>query len=128
MRKKIELEYVLRSSPKLLFPRLSTPAGLSEWFADNVTVREKNVYDFHWDRTVQSAIQTYLRENVAVRYEWVDIDEKNTNFFEFRLKQDELTGDLALSVVDFCEEDEYEETIEIWNNQIARLKHLLGIN
>ena len=36
MRRKIELEYIFSSSVKVLFSRLSTPAGLSEWFADDV--------------------------------------------------------------------------------------------
>ncbi|MCX7987523.1 MAG: START-like domain-containing protein [Bacteroidales bacterium] len=127
MRKKIELEFVMRTSPKVLFPRLSTPAGLTEWFADNVTVRSKNIYDFHWNKTIQSAEQSYLRENVVVRYDWLDASEKDTGFFEFRIRIDELTGDVSLIVTDFAEEDEVEETIELWNTQINHLKHILGL-
>jgi uncharacterized protein YndB with AHSA1/START domain len=127
MRKKIELEYVMRTSPRVLFPRLSTPAGLTEWFADNVTVRSKNIFDFHWNKTTQSAVQSYLRENVVVRYEWVDQPDKETNYFEFRIRIDDLTGDLSLLVTDFAEEEEVDETIELWNTQIQQLKHTLGI-
>ncbi len=127
MRKKIELEFIMKTSPKILFPRLSTPAGLSEWFADNVTVRNKTTFDFRWAKTIQTAEQTYLRENVAVRYEWNDIPDKDSNYFEFRIRIDELTGDLSLIVIDFAEEDEVEETIELWHTQIERLKRLLGL-
>jgi uncharacterized protein YndB with AHSA1/START domain len=127
MRKKFELEFVMRTSPRVLFPRLSTPAGLTEWFADNVTVRQKNIFDFHWNKTIQSAAQTYLRENVVVRYEWLDIDDKDTNYFEFRIRIDELTGDASLIITDFAEENEVDEAIELWNTQINQLKHVLGI-
>ncbi len=45
MRMKYDLEYTLNCSPKVLFSRLSTAAGLSEWFADDVTV-EGNLFTF----------------------------------------------------------------------------------
>lgn len=127
MRKKIELEFVMRTSPRVLFPRLSTPAGLTEWFADNVTVRSKNIFDFHWNKTIQSAEQSYLRENVVVRYDWLDQPDKETGYFEFRIRIDELTGDVSLIVIDFAEEEEIDEAIELWNTQIGQLKHVLGI-
>ena len=36
-----QLEYPLNSSIKILYERLSTISGLSEWFADDVTLAEK---------------------------------------------------------------------------------------
>ena len=40
MSKKIfySLEFDFQASPQLLFQYLSTPSGLSEWFADNVNI------------------------------------------------------------------------------------------
>jgi uncharacterized protein YndB with AHSA1/START domain len=123
-KKKIELEFSMNTSPRLLFPRLSTPGGLSEWFADNVTIRG-NVYTFVWDSIVQKAEQKYIRENQAVRYEWIG-DNENT-YFEFRLRTDELTGELALIVTDFADSDEKEDVMHLWDNQITRLKHCIGL-
>ena len=37
---KYELEFPIQSSPQLLYQYISTPSGLSEWFADNVNSRE----------------------------------------------------------------------------------------
>ena len=37
MLQKFELEYEIMTSPRVLFPFLSTEIGLSEWFANNVT-------------------------------------------------------------------------------------------
>ena len=34
--KKLELEYEVKSSPKVLYAMLSTDSGLEEWFADKV--------------------------------------------------------------------------------------------
>ena len=36
---KYEIEYVIKSSIIILYKRLSTASGLSEWFADNVNSR-----------------------------------------------------------------------------------------
>ena len=124
MKKKFELEYPLNTSVRVIFPRLSTPGGLSEWFADNVTIKGKT-YTFSWDGTDQKAEQSYIRENIAVRYEWIDENEKT--FFEFRLKTDELTGELALIITDFAEESEKEDSSELWDSQISRLKQTIGI-
>ena len=123
-KKKIELEFSMNTSPRLLFPRLSTPGGLSEWFADNVMIRG-NVYSFVWDSIVQKAEQKYIRENQAVRYEWIG-DNENT-YFEFRLRTDELTGELALIVTDFADNDEKKDVMDLWDNQITRLKHCIGL-
>jgi uncharacterized protein YndB with AHSA1/START domain len=124
MKKKIEIEYTMNTSPRVLFPRLSTPGGLAEWFADNVTIKGKQ-YTFVWEGTGQRAEQAAIRENQMVRYEWLDEDEKT--FFEFRLRTDELTGDQALIVTDFIDEGDKEDSINLWDSQISRLKHAIGL-
>jgi uncharacterized protein YndB with AHSA1/START domain len=123
-KKKFELEFSMNTSPKLLFPRLSTPGGLSEWFADNVMIRG-NIYSFVWDGNIQKAEQKYIRENQVVRYEW--LEDKGNTYFEFRLKTDELTGELALIVTDFADSDEKEDVEDLWDSQITRLKHCIGL-
>ena len=44
---KYDLEYVMRASQKVLFERLSTSSGLSEWFADNVNQKGKIFTESH---------------------------------------------------------------------------------
>lgn len=41
-----EIEFPINSSPQLLYQYISTPSGLSEWFADDVNSRGKFFY-FH---------------------------------------------------------------------------------
>ena len=122
-KEKIEIEYIINISPSILFNRLSSPSGLSEWFADDVNLNGK-IFTFIWDGAEQEAEQVLRKENKMVRYHWLDDDPET--YFEFRINVDELTGDTALVVVDFTEPDEKEDTIELWNQQIDALKHLLG--
>jgi hypothetical protein len=126
MRLKFELEYTLNCSQKVLFSRLSTPEGLSEWFADNVNV-ERDIFTFIWDRSESTARLAALKENKLVRFEWLDREGEDSNYFEFRINIQELTGDLALLITDFAEPEEKEDTIYLWDSQIADLKRALGI-
>ncbi len=119
---KVQLEYVINCSPRVLYNRLSTASGLSEWFADDVRIKGK-LFTFIWNDSEQTAEMTLRKENVMVRFNW--IDEEDT-FFEFKITRDELTGDVSLLIIDFADEDEVEETEELWNSQVSDLKHVLG--
>ncbi|MFO7656335.1 MAG: START-like domain-containing protein [Bacteroidales bacterium] len=125
MKKRILLEYTLNSSPKILYPRLSTPGGLTEWFADDVNVKGKT-FNFIWNNMENLAEVVQKKENRYIRFHWLEEDDPNT-YFEFRISMDELTGDVALVITDFAEEEEKTDTIELWNSQIAKLKQVLGI-
>lgn len=123
---KLQLEYIINCSPKVLFNRLSTAAGLTEWFADDVRVKG-NIFTFIWGDTDEEAEKKIHKENKMVRYEWVGSDlNKDESYFEFVIAQDDLTNDVSLIVVDFADKDEEEETEGLWNSQVAKLKQVLG--
>jgi uncharacterized protein YndB with AHSA1/START domain len=123
---KIQLEYIINCSPKVLFNRLSTAAGLTEWFADDVRVKG-SLFTFIWGDVSEEAEKKIHRENKIVRFEWIDEDsDKDESYFEFVISQDDLTNDVSLIIIDFASEDEIEETTDLWNTQITKLKHLLG--
>ncbi len=124
MKNKFELEYSLNSSPKILYPRLVTPAGLSEWFADDINING-DIYTFIWDGSKQEAKLITKKENEMARYKWID-DEEDT-FFEFKIHKDDLTGEVALVITDFAEDDEKDDTMDLWDSQISELKHTLGL-
>jgi hypothetical protein len=125
MKVKVILEYPMNCSPLVLYPRLSTPGGLAEWFADNVNVDGK-YFDFFWNGAGQKAELQYKRENFFIRFKWVDDKQENT-YFEFRIVTDELTGDTALIITDFAEENEKDEVTDLWNSQVSGLKHCVGV-
>lgn len=126
MKKKIVLEYTLNSSAKVIYPRLSTPGGLSEWFADNVNINGSQ-YSFFWDNSEQRATIIQRKENKYIRFRWADLHEPEAHWFEFRISTDELTGDTALIITDFAEDEDKESTIELWNSQVSKLKHVIGL-
>lgn len=126
MKSKYELEYTLNCSPKVLFSRLSTPEGLCEWFADNV-MTEDDIFTFQWSKSEAKARLVTVKENKLVRFEWLDSGETSTNYFEFRINIEELTGSLALIITDFAEDEEKEDAIFLWDSQISDLKRLLGM-
>jgi uncharacterized protein YndB with AHSA1/START domain len=126
MRLKYELEYTLNCSPKVLFSRLSTPEGLCEWFADNVVV-EGDIFTFFWNKSELRARLTAMKENKFVRFEWLDAEDEESNYFEFRINIEELSGSLALLITDFAEEEEKGDAVSLWDTQIMDLKRILGI-
>ena len=121
---KFELEYTLNTSPKVLFNRLSTPGGIAEWFADDVNMID-SIYTFIWEGSQQKAEMLQKKDLKYVRFRWLDEDEEE--FFEFRIRQDELTGDVALIVTDFAMEDEKDDAVDLWDSQISELKHAIGL-
>jgi len=125
MNTKMELEYTINTSPKVLFPRLSTAGGLSEWFADDVHVNNK-IFTFIWERSEQEAEMLMKKELQFVRFHWLD-DEDPKSYFEFKIHQDDLTRDIALIITDFAEEEDLESAKELWDSQVGSLKHLLGL-
>jgi uncharacterized protein YndB with AHSA1/START domain len=126
MRLKYELEYTLNCSPKVLFSRLSTPEGLCEWFADDVNV-EGDIFTFIWNKSELKSRLSAFKENKFVRFEWLDADDEESNYFEFKINIEELSGSLALIITDFAEPEEKEDAISLWNSQIEDLKRALGI-
>jgi uncharacterized protein YndB with AHSA1/START domain len=122
---KFELEFPLRSSNKILFNSVSTPDGLSEWFADDVNIRN-DVFTFRWDDTEEKARLISKKPFEHVRFQWERDDEDENTMFEFHIKTDPLTKEVALMIVDHAEEDEVEDSTFLWNNQINALKQRLG--
>ena len=121
---KYELEFPIQVSPQLLFQYLSTPSGLSEWFADNVNSRGE-LFTFIWDDSEEQAKLITKKSGERIKFKWTH-DEDTSTFFEMRIQVDEITKDVSLMVTDFSDEDELEEAKMLWENQIADLKHVLG--
>jgi uncharacterized protein YndB with AHSA1/START domain len=121
-----EIEFPLNSSPQLLYQYISTPSGLSEWFADNVNSRGE-FFTFIWDDTLEKARLASKKTNERIKFKWLDEQDKDTDyFFELRIMEDEITKDVSLVVVDFAFEDELSESKLLWENQISDLKHVIG--
>jgi uncharacterized protein YndB with AHSA1/START domain len=127
MRKeKFHIEYVFdKVSNHSLWNHLTTPTGLSAWFADDVSiVRNKCV--FSWNKVQEEAEIVNIKPEVSVRYRWLS-EEDDTSYFEFLIHHIELTGSTSLEITDFAEPDEKADAIALWDSQVDGLKRTLGI-
>jgi uncharacterized protein YndB with AHSA1/START domain len=68
------LEIDFQSSPQLLFQYLSTPSGLSEWFANDVNSRGE-IFTFFWDDGVETAKLLSKKNNEKVKFQWINDEE-----------------------------------------------------
>ena len=120
---KFEIEFVIQSSPQLLYQYLSTPSGLSEWFADNVNSRGE-MFTFIWDGSEEEAKLLKRKSDEFVKMAWEE--NEDDSYFEMKIIVDEITKDVSLFITDFAEEDEVDEAKMLWENQVSSLKQVLG--
>ena len=120
---KYSLEFPIKTSISILFKRLSTPSGLSEWFADNVNIKN-DVLTFFWEGSEEEATLISKLPNTSVKFKWDESDEDT--YFEFKIQIDEITKDVSLIITDFCDEDEIEESKLLWESQINDLYKRIG--
>jgi uncharacterized protein YndB with AHSA1/START domain len=121
---KFELEFVFHASAEMLYEFVSTASGLSEWFCDDLNIRN-GIYTFIWDDQLQQARLLKTIDLQLVRFQWVE--KTDGSYFEFRIQRDDLTNDIALIVTDFADSNSEKESSKLlWNSQIEKLRHVLG--
>lgn len=117
---------MIRTSGSILYEFISTPSGLSEWFADDVNIRD-GIFTFFWDGSEQKARLLGFKEEKFIRLSWMDKPEGC--YFEFRIEKDELTGDISLIIIDFADEASDMQTSKLlWDSQVNKLLGVLGSN
>jgi uncharacterized protein YndB with AHSA1/START domain len=121
-------EFELRSSPKVLFPYISTPSGLEQWFAEKVIVLPNQRFDFQWDGDSHVAKQTGMRINKAVKFEFENTsdDDLDNNHLEIKLEVSDLTQTTFLRVTDYSANRDEGELISLWNGFMDNLKEIVG--
>ncbi|SDG97023.1 START-like domain-containing protein [Psychroflexus sediminis] len=123
---KYELEFPIQASPSLLYQYISTPSGLSEWFADNVNSRGE-LFTFIWEGSEEQAKLLSKKTDDRMKLRWTADEEEGLNYyFEMKIQVDEITKDVSLMITDFAEEDEVDEGKMLWENTVSDLKQILG--
>ena len=124
-KEKFHIEYVFdKVSKRSLWNHLTSPPGLSSWFADNVDIFGDE-YTFSWGKTKERAQVILIRTEFLIRFEWEY--EMEGIYFEFRIHSIELTGAVALEITDFAEPSEKRDAINLWDSQVDTLKRTLGV-
>jgi len=128
-KKLFNADFEIHASIKMLYPYIQTASGLSEWFADDVTISPEKVFTFVWDNEEHKAIMSSHRTNHFARFEYLPEskeDEKDPSYFELRLEINELTQTTFLKVTDYSEIDDVEELQDLWEGLMENLKKVVG--
>ena len=125
MKEKFVMEFVLNScSHSVLWSAISTPSGLGDWFADDVKLRGDK-WVFVWDATEQEAVRLSCRDKQLVKFRW--LGDTTDCYFEMKIHDDALTGNVTLVVTDFAEVDDVDDAKMLWEEQVKMLSRSLGV-
>jgi uncharacterized protein YndB with AHSA1/START domain len=122
-RVQIDMEFIFRASPTILYKFLTTPSTLIRWFCDEVDI-QGDTFTFVWSGSEEVAELIDDIEDERVRFEWEDADEGE--FLEFRMEKSPVTGETILTITDFCDSDEVDDQKQLWETQIAQLRTETG--
>ena len=130
MSRKIELEYELKTrSGSAVWTLISTPIGMMKWLADEVTL-EGETATFVWgdplrEHDTHTATVIEMVKNSHIRLHWDSYD--SDAYWEIRMFHSEIAGNYHLAVTDFTEDDEPEDLVRIWDQNIDRLHRITGV-
>ena len=122
-RVKIDLEFIFRASPAILYKFLTTPSCLIRWFCDEVDINGE-VFTFVWSGAEENATLIDDIEEERLRFQWEDADEGE--FLEFRMSKSPVTGETILEITDYCDDDEVDDQRQLWESQIKQLRQETG--
>lgn len=125
-KRKIELEFLLKTSVKVFENLIFTPSGLAEWFADDVNVKN-DIYNFHWDGSEEKARLINKKIGSHMKWIWLADEEAGLDtYFEIQYSVDPLTKVLVLNIVDYAFEEDYDEIKMLWESSVVELKRIIG--
>lgn len=124
LKEKVTIEFMVNSSPAVLYEMISSPSGFAEWYCTDVNVRGDQ-YTFIWPDEQESTTLIGRKLGEVIRFHRNDDDDEGS-YFEFRVRIDAMTNEVALIVTDHAWPAEVEETRNLWNSQIHSLLRVLG--
>ncbi|MEY4351032.1 MAG: hypothetical protein RL078_1095 [Bacteroidota bacterium] len=125
-KEKYKLEFLLKTSPRVLEKLITTPDGLSDWFADDVKVQD-DIYTFEWDGNEEQARLLLYKMNSKIRFQWLEDEEEGLEtYFELSYIVDPMTNSVILHITDFANPSDKEGNLALWNQAISELKRIIG--
>lgn len=123
-RVKIDLEFIFRASPGILYSFFTEPAKIVRWFCDEVDI-SGNVFTFMWSGSEEIARLVGNEDEEKLRFKWEE-SEHDEEYLEIRFSQAPVTNETILEITDFCDEDEKEDQKNLWTSQMEKLRHETG--
>ena len=124
LKERVVLEFEINSNPNVLYELISSPSGFSEWYCDDVDVRGDH-YTFKWGADEEAATMIGRKAPEVIRFRRND-DDDPAAYFEFRIRIDDMTNEVALIVTDHAWPGDVENVRSLWSSQIANLTRVLG--
>ena len=121
-----ELEFPLKASPVIIYDYLSNTSNLTQWFCDDLKAKSKDTYIFMWEGEERVATIEKKVRGKLVRWSWNDAPKGE--FVQIEVIKDDMTGDVLVRVTDFCDADEAESNIELWEADIEHLGSVIGVH
>lgn len=128
---KISIERELHSkSAKIIWALMSTPEGLSKWFADDVK-REGDLFVFTWGNSwssheTRTASMLERKEQEYIRLRWSEEEYADT-YFELRIAKSDITGDYILMITDFAPDGDTDSLEDLWDANMDTLHRSTGL-
>ncbi len=119
----VDLEYIFKASPAILYKFLTTPACLVRWFCDGVDINNE-IYTFSWDGSEENAEVVDDIEEERLRFRWEG--SPRYEYLEFRMYLSPVTEETVLEITDFSGEKEVEDLRRLWDTQIKKLRQETG--
>ena len=118
-----DMEFIFRASPAIVYKFLTTPACLIRWFCEGVDI-ENDIFTFDWEGSEEIAELVDDIEEERLRFKWEEAADNE--YLEFRMYKSPVTGETVLEITDFADEDEVNDQKQLWENQMAILRHEMG--
>lgn len=119
----VDLEYIFKASPAILYKFLTTPACLVRWFCDSVDINNE-IYTFSWDGSEENAEVIDDIEEERIRFRWDGAPRYE--YLEFRMYLSPVTEETVLEITDFANEKEVDDLKRLWDSQIKNLRQETG--
>jgi len=122
-RVKIEMEFIFKASPAIIYQFLTAPENLVRWFCDGVDIKE-DVYTFTWEGSDEEAL--LIDDIEEERLKFKRLDSEGDEYYEFRMYKSAITRQTILEITDFCDKGEEKDQIDLWSSQISELQVVCG--
>lgn len=123
-KKIFRMEFVIRSSPVILYDFCTATSNLAQWFADEVDRDREDIYTFTWDGEARKARVLEEIEHEVIKYQWMDAPDDE--YLEFKITHTEITGDTVLIITDFAMPNDMKDAQFLWDSQVKTMIQQLG--
>lgn len=120
----IEMEFLFKASPTILYKFLTTPSCLIRWFCDEVDIQD-DVFTFVWQGAEEAAYLVDDIEEERIRFQWEEAEDES-EYLEFRISRSPVTSETILEITDYCDHDEVDDQRALWTSQMETLRTAMG--